>query len=172
MFYGNSTWDPVLIIAQIISLQCLFYISLGLLLWLLVGPYAMHLTLEHFFDSQLVNFNAFGGWMVSLSNVINALASALYLMYVVQRAKKCLDFAATLYFIHLAAVSVISGFPRTASWWIVNVTAFVICAALGEWLCVQRELQEIPIGSAAHRRRQAQSGSGRERDIEAQPLTS
>lgn len=27
------------------------------------------------------------------------------------------------------------------------MTAFVICAALGEWLCVQRELQEIPIGS-------------------------
>lgn len=23
--------------------------------------------------------------------------------------------------------------------------AFVICAVLGEWLCVQRELQEIPI---------------------------
>lgn len=43
----------------------------------------MHLTLEHFFDSTWVNFNAFGGWMVSLSNVINALASALYLMYVV-----------------------------------------------------------------------------------------
>lgn len=50
MFYGNSTWDPVLIVAQIISLQCLFYISLGLLLWLLVGAlisWLVHRTDAH-----------------------------------------------------------------------------------------------------------------------------
>ena len=37
MFYGAQVWDPVLIVAQILVNQCLFYTSLGLLLWLLVG---------------------------------------------------------------------------------------------------------------------------------------
>ena len=35
----------------------------------------------------------------------------------VGRAKKCLDFAATLYLLHLAAVSVLSAFPRSFAWW-------------------------------------------------------
>ena len=43
----------------------------------------MRLSLQHFFDASWVNFTAFGGWMVSLSNVINALAASLYLMFVV-----------------------------------------------------------------------------------------
>ena len=34
----------------------------------------------------------------------------------VGRAKKCLDFAATLYLLHLAAVSVLSAFPRSFAW--------------------------------------------------------
>ncbi len=34
----------------------------------------------------------------------------------VGRAKKCLDFAATLYLLHLAAVSALSSFPRSFAW--------------------------------------------------------
>lgn len=37
MFYGTAVWDPVLIVAQIVTLQCLFYLSLGALLFLFVG---------------------------------------------------------------------------------------------------------------------------------------
>lgn len=40
MFYGATIWDPVLIIAQIVAIQCLFYVSLGLLLWVLLGTSA------------------------------------------------------------------------------------------------------------------------------------
>ena len=34
---GPYVQDPVLIISQIVALQCLWYISLGCLLWLLLG---------------------------------------------------------------------------------------------------------------------------------------
>ena len=34
----------------------------------------------------------------------------------VERAKKCLDFAATCYVLHLAIVSMVGGFPRTPTW--------------------------------------------------------
>ena len=30
--------------------------------------------------------------------------------------------------------------------WAVNIVGMVLAAVLGEWLCLQRELQEIPIG--------------------------
>lgn len=34
----------------------------------------------------------------------------------VERAKKCLDFAATCYLLHLAFVSIVGGFPTTVTW--------------------------------------------------------
>ena len=43
----------------------------------------MHLTLQHFFDPEWVNFSAFIGWMVALANILNSLGAALYLMFVV-----------------------------------------------------------------------------------------
>lgn len=63
-----------------------------------------------------------------------------------ERAKKCLDFAATLYLLHLLIVSVSSHFPTSITWWATNVVGFIITAFLGEFLCIQRELQDIPIG--------------------------
>ena len=37
MFYGAAVWDPWLILAQIITVQCLFYLSFGLLLYVFLG---------------------------------------------------------------------------------------------------------------------------------------
>lgn len=37
MFYGAAVWDPWLILTQIITVQCLFYLSFGLLLYILLG---------------------------------------------------------------------------------------------------------------------------------------
>lgn len=49
MFYGPRVFDPLLIIAQIVVLQCLWYISLGCLLWLLLGESvaSSELSLSH-----------------------------------------------------------------------------------------------------------------------------
>ena len=100
----------------------------------------MHLTLQHFFDPEWVNFSAFIGWMVALANLLNSLGASLYLMFVVrllyisaalhvlgrglalriamqvERAKKCLDFAATIYILHLGMVTALSSFPKSVSW--------------------------------------------------------
>ncbi|KAK9903248.1 hypothetical protein WJX75_000688 [Coccomyxa subellipsoidea] len=151
MFYGASVWDPWLIIAQIVTVQCLYYLSFGLLLYLLLGPYVTHLSFQHVFDDASMDLHSFTGWMVVLTNVINSLAAALSLMFVVERAKKCLDFAATCYLLHLAFVSIVGGFPTTVTWWAVNILSMTIAALLGEWLCLRRELQDIPIGSITRR---------------------
>ncbi|KAK9834018.1 hypothetical protein WJX81_003396 [Elliptochloris bilobata] len=155
MFYGAQVWDPLLILAQIVTLQCLFYLSLGALLFLFVGPWVSRLALEHCLDDRYLNFHSFLGWMVTAANVANALVAAVCLVFVVGRAKKCLDFAATLYLLHLAAVSAMSAIPSSFAWWAVNIWGMVLAAVLGEWLCLQRELQEIPIGGLGRRGRPA-----------------
>ncbi|KAJ9527285.1 hypothetical protein QJQ45_025567 [Haematococcus lacustris] len=65
----------------------------------------------------------------------------------VERAKKCLDFASTAYFLHLVACWGYEGFPLSLAWWTVNALGLLITSLLGEWLCVRREMQEIPLGS-------------------------
>lgn len=68
-----------------------------------------------------------------------------YLVYLIERAKKCLDFSATLYIIHLFTCIIYGGWPSSMTWWVVNITAFAVMALLGEYLCMRRELHEIPI---------------------------
>ena len=96
------------------------------------------------------------------------------LALLVERAKKCLDFASTVYIVHIVACCAYGGFPRHLSWcashrklisarahvcmrsnanpmfpprcrWAVNLLALGITAVLGEWLCLQREMQDIPV---------------------------
>ena len=109
-FYGGTVWDPVLILAQILTLQCLFYVTLGVFLfilvgaslrlstswsvhilnnpcerhWLRAGPYVPHLSLTYALSSEWVHFGTFTCWMVVLASVCTALACAVYLLFVVR----------------------------------------------------------------------------------------
>lgn len=73
------------------------------------------------------------------------LHSAGYLLFLIERAKKCLDFSTTLHIIHLFICIIYGGWPYSMTWWLVNGTGIAIMALLGEYLCIKRELREIPI---------------------------
>ena len=83
-------------------------------------------------------------FIVNIASMI-CLGSAGFMLYVIERAKKCLDFAATLYIIHLFICIVYGGWPASVTWWVVNIAGLAIMALLGEYLCIRRELKEIPI---------------------------
>ena len=72
--------------------------------------------------------------------------SSIGLWYIVQRTKLCLDFACTVYFLHLVAcVWYNSGLPYTLSWWLINIVCTAILCVTGEFLCMRTELQSIPV---------------------------
>jgi glucose dehydrogenase len=66
------------------------------------------------------------------------------MLFLIERANKCLDFSATLYIIHLLKCMIYGGWPSSITWWVVNGTGFAVMALLGEYLCIKRELREIP----------------------------
>ncbi|KAJ6696214.1 SYS1 [Salix koriyanagi] len=145
MFYGASVWDPWLIVAQIVCLQCLYYLTLGFFLSFLVGTRVSHLTLVYFFDFATITTSTVTGCCVIASLLLTSFAGAGYMVFLIERAKKCLDFSATLYIIHLFKCIIYGGWPSSISWWVVNGTGFAVMALLGEYLCIKRELREIPI---------------------------
>lgn len=117
------------------------------------APYAPRLALFHIFDWHQASFKSFQGWMVTIAFLLNSLVVAAGIRYVVQRAKKCLDFAVTAYFIHLVAVSIYSSsIPRSPAWWLCSALNFAVTAFFSEWLCLQHELKEIPLASIPRRR--------------------
>ncbi|CAK9174624.1 unnamed protein product [Ilex paraguariensis] len=96
MFYGAVVWDPWLIVAQIVCLQCLYYVTLGVFLTILVGTRVSRMSLVYFFDYATVGTTTVTGWCVIGSFILSSLAGAGYLLYLIERSKKCLDFSATL----------------------------------------------------------------------------
>ncbi|KAH6781417.1 structural molecules protein [Perilla frutescens var. hirtella] len=146
MFYGAAAWDPWLIVAQIVCLQCLYYLNLGLFLAILVGPRVSKMSLVYLFDFATVTASTATGWCVIASIFLSSVAGAGVLVYLVERAKKCLDFSATVYIIHLFICLLYGGWPSSITWWVVNITGLAVMALLGEYLCMKRELRDIPIG--------------------------
>ena len=74
MFYGAMVWDPWLIVSQIVCLQCLYYLALGLSMALLVGTRVPRLTLLYFFDFATLTPRTPTGWCAIASFLLAAVA--------------------------------------------------------------------------------------------------
>ena len=147
-FYAPANFDPALIIAQIVAVQSLMYMDLGvwmLLLNALAGRPVTSIGLELFFSHRSIRLSYTGGWTSIAAMFLNALAGGCVLCVIVERAKKCLDFAVTAHLLHLCCCTLYDGMPDTWEWWIVNLMSLVVMALLGEYLCMRREMQDIPL---------------------------
>lgn len=98
--------------------------------------------------------------MTALSHFGAAVACAVAVAALVQRAKKCLDFASTAYALHFAACCAVRGFPRGGGWWLVNAGCFAAAALSSEFVCLQREMADIPLGQALRRAAAAAAQGG------------
>ncbi|PSR96849.1 hypothetical protein CEY00_Acc26903, partial [Actinidia chinensis var. chinensis] len=145
MVYGALVWDPCFIVAQIVCIQCLYYVTLGIFMAVLVGTRVSRMSLVYFFDYATVTASTVTGGCVIASFVLSSLVGAAYMLYLIERANKCLDFSATLYIIHLFICITYGGWPSSITWWIVNGTGVAVMALIGKYLCIRRELREIPI---------------------------
>ncbi|KAF5957091.1 hypothetical protein HYC85_004316 [Camellia sinensis] len=110
MFYGAVVWDPYLIVAQIVCLQCLYYLTLRVFMGILVGTRVSRMSLVYFFDYATVTASTITGWCVIAAFVLSSFSGS----------KKCLDFSATLYIIHLFVCIIYGGWPSSITWWVVN----------------------------------------------------
>lgn len=98
---------------------------------------------------------------------MNAALGSVCLALVVQRAKKCLDFAATCYTVHFVLCTALRGWPASFEWWALNASALVLMAVLGEWLCMRREMREIPLTSGLPHSSSQRAAAGGARGLAA-----
>ncbi|BES87515.1 Integral membrane protein S linking to the trans Golgi network [Nesidiocoris tenuis] len=146
--FRNTAWDPILIVSQIVAVQSVFYLTLGV--WLLALDFVVGTSrsLDHVFKYQEIHSRDSIGKLVIVAFLLNALTGAVSLWCLVQRTKLCLDFACTVHFLHLILCWIYNGyFPVSLFWWVLNIVSAGIMCICGELLCMRTELKAIPLSS-------------------------
>lgn len=143
--FRPSVWDPLLTIAQIITIQSLYYSSLGILVFVIDCLFGHDPSLNHIFNYSDIIIRTWIGLFVIISYLVNSIAASFYLWYIVKRAKSCLDYSATIYIIHFICCWILNSFPSTFSWWLLTIICASITCICGEFLCMKTELKSIPL---------------------------
>lgn len=147
----TAKFDPVLILGQIVCMQALFYVSLGCFMLVLDAACGRQLTVVQILSPRAAS-PASGGrtWWVPVGALfLAAIACSFGLVLVVGKARRCLDFSATVFIVHLVVASASHGVPVCClAWWGSMIGSAILMAFVGEFLCMKRELRLIPIGRA------------------------
>ncbi len=69
-----SVFDPLLIIYQIICMQCFYYLAFGTLLGLCHAMFDIKVSLDHFFTPKYINLVSFMGWIEVLCILLTGVA--------------------------------------------------------------------------------------------------
>nr|CAG4650548.1 EOG090X0FH3 [Sida crystallina] len=142
-----TVWDPPLIISQIVAVQCIMYISLGLWIVLLLHLIAGHpVSIDYIFKFQV----HVSGRLVVACYLLNSLIGAASMWAIVQRTKLCLDFSTTAHLLHFVVCCFYnSTWPTSPSWWILQFSCAAITCVIGEFLCLRSEMKAIPLGMSS-----------------------
>eukprot|EP01095_Lingulamoeba_sp_RSL-Kostka_P014562 TRINITY_DN6385_c1_g1_i1.p1 TRINITY_DN6385_c1_g1~~TRINITY_DN6385_c1_g1_i1.p1 ORF type:complete len:154 (+),score=6.78 TRINITY_DN6385_c1_g1_i1:205-666(+) len=148
MFFGRDKWDPILIITQIIALQCIYYTMLGIMLFISSIITDTWFEMDLFFEYTTMDFTTSIGIAIIISLITASIIEAIVIRMLIERAKKCLDFTFTLHFIQFVIVLIYSSFPVTFTWWIVTLISLGIMTLLSEYLCMKYEMTDIKLNTS------------------------
>eukprot|EP00871_Galdieria_phlegrea_P001634 jgi/Galph1/2471/GphlegSOOS_G1178.1 len=114
-------------------------------LWLLETTFGVPFQSfwQQLFDYEYWKADTLQGYLIPGAFFLNEVWMAGWFLPIVQRAKRCLDFSVTMYLIHFIFCTLFYGFPYSWSWWSFLLFGIAVSAALGEWLCMRKELQAI-----------------------------
>ncbi|XP_071958978.1 protein SYS1 homolog [Antedon mediterranea] len=144
--FRSYVWDPILIISQMLSMQTVFYVSLGFWLILIDNISSTNKSLDQIFNHQSLDISSGSGKVILIAFMLNSLTGAVSLWLIVRRSKQCWDFAITVHIIHLLACWVYNiRFPSTMTWWLTNISCAALMTVLGEYLCMRSEMKAIPV---------------------------
>ncbi|XP_002121739.2 LOW QUALITY PROTEIN: protein SYS1 homolog [Ciona intestinalis] len=149
--FRSSVWDPPLIVSQMITMQCIYYTTLGLVSALVMLVIHNQPSLHYVFDTDVFHISAKVNQLVLVSHLLNSLLGAVALWMLAWRAKQCLDFACTLHLFHFMCCWIYTGhFPTSLMWWLVQLLCIILMVVTGEYLCFKSDMKDIPlVGSKA-----------------------
>lgn len=67
-------FDPILILYQIVTLQCFYYFAYGSLLIICHTVLDFNISLDYYFTPKYVNFTSLVGWIQTICILMSSLA--------------------------------------------------------------------------------------------------
>ncbi|KAG9305447.1 hypothetical protein G9A89_021165 [Geosiphon pyriformis] len=146
--FRTTVWDPLLIVAQIVALQTLYYSSISIIILFTLLITGNDISLDHLLNYREFRGDTVFGWTLAFAWIANSVVGIYLLLRVVERAKQVLDFTLTLHFFHLLITSYYSGhIPTTIIWWAINIINCCIMIFGGELYCMRKEMEPIMLTS-------------------------
>eukprot|EP00300_Choanocystis_sp_HF-7_P000322 c10267_g1_i1.p1 GENE.c10267_g1_i1~~c10267_g1_i1.p1 ORF type:complete len:154 (-),score=30.20 c10267_g1_i1:355-816(-) len=139
-----AVFDPILIVAQLVVMQCFFYIVLGFLLSVVCSMTGETIILEHVTNYEAIEPTSVAGALSCIAFFAAACIAGAFLRVTVGKAKKCLDFAASLHILHFVVCWAAWSIPASVSWFIIAAISTILMSVIGEYLCLIEEMREIP----------------------------
>ncbi|KAI9290994.1 hypothetical protein K502DRAFT_161023 [Neoconidiobolus thromboides FSU 785] len=151
--FRPNTFDPILIIAQIMAYQSWNYLSLSLLILAFnLFSNINHISLNPIFNPTTLTFGYQHALPYLFLFLLNTIPSMLGLMIIIERAKLCLDFVLTYQLIHLLFTIVYTrSFPISLLWWLNFLLSTLIITLGGEYLCYHYETKPIQLSGTNNR---------------------
>ena len=152
-FRGGRAFDAPLVMAQILCLQACTYLVASVFMvvaeFLAAAP--RYADLDHLLLHSLYRLDTVLGCALSLAWIAATAFSSFFLLWIVGRARLCLDFVVTLHILHLCATYVHSNhtIPTELVWWLLQFTSCAFMVRGGQTLCERWELEPIVLGGGS-----------------------
>eukprot|EP00386_Alphamonas_edax_P009521 GDKI01031284.1.p1 GENE.GDKI01031284.1~~GDKI01031284.1.p1 ORF type:complete len:165 (-),score=31.70 GDKI01031284.1:173-667(-) len=144
-FFGEDVFNPKFVMNQMVAIQACFYFLFVLIGSLLDNVFGYPVSLFQFFDSQSYGWASGKKLVVTAAFLLSSIVMSHTIAFVVERARKCLDFVSTYHFLHLIFCWVASGFPSGSAFWVSAFVSTAVATLYSEWLCMQTEMKDIKL---------------------------
>jgi Integral membrane protein S linking to the trans Golgi network len=158
-FYGRESFNPGVIVGQVIVIQLVFYFSNALALMLFdymlniapdqrPGGGASPLVLDQMLNHAVLSLETAPGVVAAGAFAAATIVGCpvAFVMFV-GRSKRALDFAATLLLAHLVCCTMYGGFPSNPLWWALVLFCGICMTLLCEVWSRRFELRDIALPS-------------------------
>lgn len=143
--FRQSSFRPLQTTSQIFLFTSLYYFLHSTTLIPLLLLSGSPISLDYIFNHALLQSTA-TGFMLLFHHCITSVATSYLLLKIIKRAKLCLDFSATLIFIHfISCWTYQHAFPSTALFYIACFLDLLIMSLGGEYLCMRQEMEPIAL---------------------------
>lgn len=132
--------DVALRLYQIVSIQALFYLSVSLSVTLICWISGLSPDLALILSSSMIDFSYSDGWVAPIAYLLASIPVVVAIYVYADRARHCLDFATTVFVVHVAAVVLyMSRFPTELQFWILILICVILTSIGSEVLCLRRQ---------------------------------
>eukprot|EP01060_Flectonema_neradi_P019039 TRINITY_DN26023_c0_g1_i1.p1 TRINITY_DN26023_c0_g1~~TRINITY_DN26023_c0_g1_i1.p1 ORF type:complete len:150 (+),score=8.41 TRINITY_DN26023_c0_g1_i1:62-511(+) len=135
---GTLGFDARYTVAQILTLQGVWYLSIGLCVTL----YSVYI------GEKPTLGQVFGDDVIIGCNVVASALLAFAVHVIVERSRKCLDFSVTVFLAHVSISTAVSHLLSAYFFLVMSVSA-TVTYLLSRRLCYLKEMNSVAVGSGS-----------------------